>query len=264
MKLAVLITARLKSERLKRKALAPILGRPMIAHQIDRLRTGERPESVIVCTSKVEQDDDLASLARAEGAGLYRGEPEDVLKRVRDASHAFDCDAVFVCGADNPLVDPVEMDRLLAFLVDGGYDYATTTGLPFGAFGWAVTRPALERACAIKATDLTEAWLGYFTQTGLFRCGELEARETARRPGLRITVDTPQDFQLMTRIFEALYRLDGKAGPTPAGDVFPLEDVIRLCDERPELPALNASVQQKTPLPIRLRPDWSEPRARVG
>ena len=255
MNLAVLITARLKSERLKRKALAPILGRPMIAHQIERLRTGTRPDSVIVCTSTVAQDDDLARLAREEGAGLYRGEPEDVLKRILDASHAFGFDAVFVCGADNPLVDPVEMDRLLDFLVDGSYDYATTTGLPFGAFGWAVTRPALEHACAIKATERTEAWLGYFTETGLFRCGELEARETVRRPELRITVDTPPDFQLMTRIFEALDR---------RGEVFPLEDVIRLCDERPELPALNAFVKQKKPLPIRLRSDWNEPRARVG
>lgn len=255
MTLAVLITARLKSERLERKAVAPILGRPMIAHQIERLRTGTRPEKWIVCTSTDNEDDALASVARDEGADVFRGDSEDVLKRVLDASHAFDCDAVFVCGGDNPLVDPVEMDRLLDFLVDGGFDYATTKGLPFGAFGWAVTRPALERACAIKATEKTEAWLGYFTETGLFRCGELEARPTVRRPGLRITVDTPPDFQLMTEIFEALYR---------PRDAFRLEEVIRLCDERPELPALNASVQQKTPLPIRLRAGWSDEPARVG
>ena len=65
-----------------------------------------------------------------------------------------------------------------------------------------------------------------------------------RWPELRLTVDTPDDFQLMERIFDELYR---------PGDLFSLSDVVALCRERPELPAINAKVTQKAGIPIHYR-----------
>jgi len=70
-----------------------------------------------------------------------------------------------------------------------------------------------------------------------------------RRPNLRLTVDTPEDFELVTRIFDALY---------VEGQVFSLKEIVRLCDTHPELARINAHVKQKTPKPIRVKPceEW--------
>lgn len=53
---------------------------------------------------------------------------------------------------------------------------------------------------------------------------------------LRLTVDTIEDFQLITEIFTRLY---------PEKALFSLEDVIRLLMKNPHLREINASISQK-------------------
>lgn len=245
MKTAILITARLKSTRLPKKAIKPIEGKPMIRHQIDRLRIAERPEQIIMCTSPVDEDDPLERIAEDEDIECYRGDPEDVLLRLTNAAQEYDVDTVISCTADNPLTDPEYIDRLFQFHNEGGYDYSKIEGLPFGTFSYAVSRPAMERACEIKSKRDTEVWGGYFTETGLFQVGILEVEDDGvRRPGLRLTVDTPQDFALMEKIFEEL---------GGAETVFPLRKIVELLDERPELRTLNQDIEQKPAPPIKIQ-----------
>jgi spore coat polysaccharide biosynthesis protein SpsF len=49
-------------------------------------------------------------------------------------------------------------------------------------------------------------------------------------------VDTPEDFALVSAIYEALY---------PANPEFTLADVLSLIDASPELAAINTHVKQK-------------------
>jgi spore coat polysaccharide biosynthesis protein SpsF len=149
------------------------------------------------------------------------------------------------CTADNPFVDPIYIDRLLEYHVEQGHDYTRVDGLPFGTFTYAVSRSALVKACEIKAAEDTEVWGGYFTQTGLFKTGVLQVTDPAvRRPDLRLTVDVPEDFELVRRIFDELYG---------EGRVFPLAEIVALLDSRPDLRAINACVEQKAAKPIRLK-----------
>lgn len=55
-------------------------------------------------------------------------------------------------------------------------------------------------------------------------------------------MDTPQDFELMEEIFDALYEEEV---------VIPLKRVVNLVDENPELKEINSAVQQKSPSPVR-------------
>lgn len=245
MKTAILITARLKSTRLPKKVIKPIQGRPMIVHMLDRLKLAQQPQEIVICTSPVAQDDPLEEIASQEGVQCYRGHPEDVLLRLTRAAKQFGVDTVISCTADNPFVDPTYIDRLVDFHLDHGYDYSKTEGLPFGTFSYALSYPAMVKACRIKAKIDTEVWGGYFTETGQFSWGVMEVEDPAVRwPELRLTVDTPQDFELVTRIFDELYE---------PGEVFSLEAIVDLCRGRPALVALNAGVQQKAAPPIRLK-----------
>ncbi len=245
MKTAILITARLKSTRLPRKVVLPLGGEPMIHHQIDRLRLTERPEQVILCTSPVAQDDPLVEVAESKGIPCFRGDPDDVLVRLTTAAQEHDVDLVLNATADNPYVDPRWLDRLANYHLEQEHDFTRVWGLPLGSEGWALNRAAMERACELKASRDTEVWAGYFEETGEFRWGYMEVSDpSVHWPELRLTVDTPQDYELVTRIYDELH--------TP-GEWFFLEDIVKLCREKPELPAINADIQQARPRPIKLK-----------
>lgn len=243
MKTAILITARLKSTRLPMKVLKPIHGRPMIAHLLDRLKLARRPDDIIICTSPLDQDAPLVDLAAQEGVNVYQGNPDDVLLRLTKAAEHYGVDTVVSCTADNPFVDPDYIDKLVDFHLAHGHDYSKTEGMPFGTFSYVLSYPAMRHACAIKAEQDTEVWGGYFTDTGQFSWGTLEVDDPdIRWPELRLTVDTPEDFALISAIFDELYE---------PGKVFTLQAITALCRSRPDLVAINAAVQQKAARPVR-------------
>jgi len=247
MKTAILITARLKSTRLPKKVIKPIQGKPMLVHMLDRLKLARRPEEIIICTSPVAEDDPLINIAQQENVQHYRGDPDDVLLRITNAAQQFNVNTVISCTADNPFVDPIYIDRLVDYHHQNQHDYSRSVGLPFGTFAYALAYPAMVRACKLKAEKDTEVWGGYFTETGMFSWGTMSVTDPAVHwPELRLTVDTPEDFELVTRIFEELYQ---------PGKVFSLEEIVALCRRRPDLVAINATVQQKPGKPIRVKDD---------
>jgi len=245
MSTAILITARMKSTRLKEKVLKPIMGKPMLYHMIERLRLAKIPEKIIVCTSTVKQDDRLEEFAEKEGVECFRGHPDDVLLRMRDAAEEHDVDRIVSCTGDNPFVDPEYIDKLIRFHESEGNDYSKVDGLPFGTFSYVLNAEAVEHACKIKDVVDTEVWGGYFIESNLFRWSVLSVKDKeVYWPELRLTVDTPEDFHLIKEIFNCLYS---------RFTVFSLHKIIELCRENPRLMKINSNIKQATPKPIRIR-----------
>ena len=75
------IQARCGSTRFPRKVLAPLQGRPMLAHIIERVSRASLVDRVVVATTDGRGDDEVAALALASGAGVTRGSEDDVLSR---------------------------------------------------------------------------------------------------------------------------------------------------------------------------------------
>ena len=245
MSCAILITARLKSTRLPYKVIKEVHGKPMIVHMLDRLKLANAPERIIVCTSPIEQDDPLYEISVQENVDCFRGHPEDVLVRLRDAAREFNVDTIINCTADNPFVDPVYIDKLYEHHLKQGNEFSKIEGLPWGVFSYSISIDALERACDLKDEVDTEVWHGYFMDTGEFKWDALQVTDDkVLWPDLRLTVDVPEDFELVTRIFDEL---------DTDGSVFSLVDIVRLCREKPELPAINDFVMQKAGIPIKTK-----------
>ena len=59
---------------------------------IDRLKLAKRVDEIIVCTSTNTQDDRLEELAASEGISCFRGDEDDVVKRLSDAADLFRLD----------------------------------------------------------------------------------------------------------------------------------------------------------------------------
>ncbi|MDB4020984.1 NTP transferase domain-containing protein [Litorivicinus sp.] len=247
MKSAILITARLKSTRLPMKVIKNIHGKPMIEHMLDRLKLAHEPEEIIVCTSHMAEDDPLERIAIEQGVQCFRGDPDDVLLRLMMAADQYGVETIINCTADNPLVDPIYIDKLYRYHASGKHDFTKIEGLPWGTFSYAISFEAMVRACEIKNELDTEVWHGYFMDTGLFNCGVLDVRDPdVFWPNLRLTVDWPEDFALITKLFDELYCKD---------KIFSLSAAVNLCREFPEIPAINAGVMQKVGIPIKLKND---------
>ncbi len=245
MKSAILITARLKSTRLPMKVIKPIHGKPMIVHMLDRLKLAIAPDEIIICTSTVAQDDPLEEIAAQQDVKCFRGSPEDVLQRLTDAAEQYEVETVINCTADNPFVDPVYVDKLYQHHIESSNEFTKIEGLPWGVFSYAISRDALKKVCELKNETDTEVWHGYFMDTGKFKWDALEVKdESVLWPGLRLTVDTPEDFEMVTKVFDELY--DSKK-------VFPLTEIVELCRNNPDIPAINKNVMQKAGIPIKVK-----------
>src|SRR4051812_27040937 len=87
--LAVL-QARMSSTRLPGKVLRPVLGRPLLSLQLERIAHSKKIHKLIVATSDRPDDDRIATLAQSEGVKVHRGSLDDVLDRFYQAARPFD------------------------------------------------------------------------------------------------------------------------------------------------------------------------------
>jgi spore coat polysaccharide biosynthesis protein SpsF len=245
MSVGIIITARLKSKRLKKKLLKKINGRPMISHLISRLKLSKKHDKIIISTSVIPQDDPLEELARKEGVSIFRGDPFDVLKRIHHTAVNFDIKTIISCTGDNPFIDPLYIDKMVNFHLENKLDFTRCVDLPFGTFAYALDCNALKKACEIKDTDDSENWVGYFTDTGVFKHGVLNVDdELLKWPQLRLTVDTIEDFNLIKVIFNELGR-DEK--------IFSLKQIVSFCKSRPDILKTNQHIKQRASKPIKLK-----------
>ena len=245
MKTGILITARLKSERLPQKVLKDLHGKPMLTYLVDRLKLSRFGENIILCTSTIAQDDPLEDFAASHGIVCFRGSPEDVLERNVQAAKYHGIDLIMSCTADNPLIDEVWLDKLADEMVIGQYDYGTITGLPFGSHCYSFLSIAGEHACELKEEKDTEVWGGYFTQTGHFKCLSMEVTDPEFiAPDLRLTVDEINDFTLVEHIFDGLKEYGTKP---------PLPKVIEYLRANPDIAKINQDVCQKAGKEIKIK-----------
>ncbi len=158
MKTGFLIIGRLKSTRLPKKLLLDIQGRPILAHMFDRIKQCKRIDEIIICTSTNPKDDPLKDLAKQENISIFRGDENDVVKRLYDAAMHFNLDYITHITADCPFVDHVYTDKVVEAYEKTGADLIRALKLPHGAFCYGIKPDALKKVIEIKNSNDTEVW----------------------------------------------------------------------------------------------------------
>lgn len=210
---AIIIQARLGSTRLPGKVLAPIGPFSILEHCVQRLSVSGLP--IVVATTDKAEDDPVERAARRLKVEVFRGAEHDVLARYIGAAHAFGVSDVVRATADNPLVDAEAVGRTLGFRQRVGADHVVECGLPIGAAVEAVSLEALERAAALISDPYDrEHVTSFIRRDNRFRALRAVAPGDIRRPGLRLTVDTPEDLEFIRQVYACLD--DSKGLPTLA------------------------------------------------
>lgn len=231
MKNLAIVQARLGSTRFPNKVLRPILGRPMIELLLQRLAQSKRIDQILLATSDDSRNDPLAALVERLGYPVYRGSEDDVLDRYYQAAKLYQPEAVVRITGDCPLIDPQLVDAVIAAFQASGADYLSNTSpptYPDGLDTAVFTFTALERAHreAREPYD-REHVTPYIRSSGQFSLGNYPYHEDLSSE--RWTVDEPEDFTVITRVFEHFHpRLD-----------FTWLEVLELSRAQPELFADN-------------------------
>jgi len=237
MKVGYLIIGRLKSTRLPKKLLLELHGKPIITHMIDRLKLAKKVDNIILCTSINPQDQPLEKIAESNNIDCFFGDPDDVLLRMLNAADKFNLDYVLTITADCPFVDPIYADKIVEKYVETDADLIRQFDLPHGAFSYGIKVESLRKIVELKDSSDTEVWGRYFTDTGLFNVLDLDVENSHHNiPGLRMTLDYPEDFEFFKIIFDHLY-IKNK--------VFSLTEILTLLDEKPEIIKINKDCEQK-------------------
>jgi len=251
MNVVAILQARGTSSRLPLKVLQPILGRPMLLHQLDRVRRARTLDALIVATSTDPGDDPIDAMCRSEGISCFRGSLNDVLDRCYQAALPHRPRAIVRLTGDCPLTDPALIDRVVDFFQAEGFDLAATTetypdGLDVEVVRFETLAHAWQHATA--PSDREHVTLFVRRQPERFRIGLFPSEIDLSH--MRWTVDEPRDFELVKRIYEALY---------PRNAAFTTDDVLELLKARPDLPNLNRGIQRNEGLARSLAADPREP-----
>jgi len=225
----------MSSSRLPGKVLAPVMGQPMILRQLERLRRAERVDEIVVATSTEADDDAIAELCAQSGVTCFRGSLHDVLGRFVEAATASKADIVLRLTADCPLTDPRVVDGLTNHLLTGDYDYASNTlerSWPHGLDVEAITSEALETAGQETDDPYDREHVTPFLYNHPDRFTLSSYTGNSNQADLRLTVDYPEDLDVITRVYDALY---------PANAAFTTEDVVTYLAANPAIRALNSA-----------------------
>lgn len=194
------VYARSDSQRLPGKALRSINGMALIDLVCERARRLPVDECVLLTTDR-EVDDELAAHVSARGVRVFRGDALDVVSRTVQAIHALQPDWCIRVNGDCPLFDPA-----LAEAAFNQRDASTelvsnlfTRHFPYGvAVEW--FRASLYCSFADQAAPAEREHVTQHLYRLRHRMNVLSVDNERDDSHLRLTVDTPDDYERMAAL----------------------------------------------------------------
>jgi spore coat polysaccharide biosynthesis protein SpsF len=230
--------ARTSSTRLPDKVLLPILDKPVLLHQYERMAQSKLATKIVVATSIDRSDDILARLCEDNGIECFRGDLKDLLDRHYKAAKKFHADIVVKIPSDCPLISPDIIDLVIGRFLELYPDIDYVSNLHPPSF------PDGNDVEVMSMTALAKAWrfseknyeLEHTTPYIWENSSKFKIQNVQWNTGLnlskshRFTIDYIEDYYFIDAIFQRLY---------PDNNHFTLSDIMGLLEKEPELLEIN-------------------------
>jgi spore coat polysaccharide biosynthesis protein SpsF len=236
-----IVQARMGSTRLPGKVLMNLAGKPMLARSFERIRKAKNIDEIVISTTTNSQDDQIISLCYEFGWNFFRGSENDVLDRYYQTAREYHAKTIVRLTSDCPLIEPIVIDRIIdKFLaLEPDIDYVSNVfplrTFPRGLDTEVIGMSALER-CWKKETN--PAYREHVTPYIHHNPEKFRIREVNNERDLSVmrwTVDTPEDFDFVNRIYQHFNE-----------NWFSWIDILDLLQKHPELLEINNRIVQKT------------------
>jgi spore coat polysaccharide biosynthesis protein SpsF (cytidylyltransferase family) len=202
------VQARTGSRRLPGKVLADLAGQPLILRVLERAAAARGVDHVVLATSDLARDDELAGMVADAGWAVHRGDEQDVLRRFRDAADHARADIVVRITGDCPLADP----DVIATVVDRVRDPAQPCDLASNALRRTFPKGLDAEALYIDVLHRTDrlarspearehvTWFAYRERPDLFLLASVENDDDAYA-SVNWSVDEEADLQRVRDLY---------------------------------------------------------------
>lgn len=241
MKTVIISQARMTSTRLPGKILKEVLGKPLLEYQIERLLRVPNADALVIATTVNASDEPVAQLCDRLRIPCFRGSEDDVLARYYHAAREHRADIVVRVTSDCPLIDPAVVATVIEEFKrePRRFDYVANTlertfprGMDTEVFSFAALAEAHREATLPAHREHVTAFI--YNQPQRYRLGNVKNDTDCSR--YRWTVDTIEDFDLISRIIAAVY---------PSQREFTMAHCLAAYRDHPEWLAINSHIEQK-------------------
>jgi spore coat polysaccharide biosynthesis protein SpsF len=232
-----IIQARMGSTRLPGKVLMEVNNKPLLSYQLDRVLKSKKLDKIVIATSTFEKDDAIEDFCFNYGIDCYRGSEDDVLSRYYECAREHNPDTLVRITADCPLADPQIIDDVIAQYENSDVEYCANTvpietnTFPDGMDVEVFSMGALEKAYKeVQDPHFREHVTFQFWQTDEYTSTQYIGDKDYSK--YRITVDYPEDFEVVEFIFNEL-AIDKSFGH--------LDKIIEIIDSNEEIKNKNSN-----------------------
>jgi spore coat polysaccharide biosynthesis protein SpsF len=234
----ILVQARTGSTRFPNKVLQEVCGKPILIHQLERVKQSKFNPKIVVITTNNPNDDNLVDLCNSYGYLVFRGSEEDVLSRHYFAATLYGYKWIVKIPSDCPLIDYRVIDSVFeSFISEGAsFDYYSNLHPPTYPDGNDVEIMRFEALCKVhkeanKNFEREHTTPYFWENPALFKVGnKLWESGLDHSMSHRFTLDYPADWEFIKIIFEKLY---------PQNPFFGLSDILNLLENEPEIFSIN-------------------------
>ncbi|MCX5696388.1 MAG: glycosyltransferase family protein [Candidatus Omnitrophica bacterium] len=224
-----IIQARMGSKRLPGKSILDLAGKPLLFRFIERVKRAETLTQVVLATTENNEDDILTQIAEGLGIDIFRGSENDLIDRYYQAAKNAKADLIVRLCADNPVVEPKEIDRIVRVHLKSGNDFSANThnidnnGYPDGLGAEVYNFALMERLRQItndpRNREHPHSYV--YEHRECFKTGTVECPAEFRRPELKLDVNTQQEYRFLKDIYDYLF---------PKKSDFHITDIIHWYD----------------------------------
>ena len=199
-----IIQARMGSTRLPGKILEKIDDeKKIIDFVVEQLKNSKKIKKIIVAIPNLNKDDVSYKYLISKNICVFRGSPDNVLDRYYKCAKKENYPIIVRITADNPLIDPEIVDRVIEKFESGDFDYVANTHprtFPYGTEVEVFSFKGLERIWNQADTDFDKEHVTpyFYNHPEKFRLGNVA--QQIDESNFSWTVDYKENLEFVKEI----------------------------------------------------------------
>lgn len=204
LKIGLFIACRLKSSRLKNKAILKLTNKhTLIEKCILSSKKIKSADIIAITTSKNSEDFILNKFCKKHKIEFFQGSGDNVVKRYLDAAKKFKIDVIIRVTGDCPEISSEIVEILLKSFSKTNADYTVAKNCPIG-FGAEIIKVSALRSIFEKKPDLSmsEYMTYYFTNNrNIFKLNFVKLPKFMTKK-YRMTIDYSKDLEFFRELYK--------------------------------------------------------------
>lgn len=228
-KVVLIIQARMGATRLPGKSMMLLAGKPLIEQIFLRVKRTKKADVIVLATTEQQQDDPLCEVAKRYGIEVLRGSENDLVDRYYQAAMKYNADFIVRLPADNPVVEPREIDKIIEHYLNSDDDFSANThnilgneypdGLGAEIFSIQKLREIWETTTDPRNREHPHTY--FYEHPEKYKIGTVKCPREFRRPDLVLDVNTQQEFDFLAELY---------GYPFPRNPNFHITEIIQWYD----------------------------------